>query len=61
VKSVSSGDTITIIQVIDGNSDEFTFGLLGLKAPQLGRRGPKSNNNQPTEDIKDEVCTFDWY
>lgn len=55
MKSVSSGDTITIIQVNEnGSSNEFNFGLLGLKAPQLGRRGPKSNNNQPTQDIKDE-------
>jgi endonuclease YncB( thermonuclease family) len=70
VRAVSSGDTFSILQVAtdgSGNSNEFQFSLMGLKAPQLGRRGnnqQNQNQNQSQqqkpeqEDIKDEAWAF---
>lgn len=60
VRAVSSGDTFSILQVSQDGNTEFQFSLMGLKAPQLGRRGNNQNQNQnqpqkPDEDIKDEV------
>jgi staphylococcal nuclease domain-containing protein 1 len=53
VRAVPSGDTISILQVDpDGTNKEFLFGLLGLKAPSLGRR---ANPNKPDDkDVHDE-------
>jgi len=70
VRAVSSGDTFTILQVANdgsGNNTEFQFSLMGLKAPQLGRRGNNNQNQQPSqsqqqkpeqEDIKDEAWAW---
>jgi hypothetical protein len=64
VRAVSSGDTVTIIQLENGVSNEFQFSLLGLKAPQLGRRAKKNANQQQEKqqaqqqneaEVKDEV------
>eukprot|EP01123_Difflugia_compressa_P005883 TRINITY_DN179_c0_g1_i4.p1 TRINITY_DN179_c0_g1~~TRINITY_DN179_c0_g1_i4.p1 ORF type:complete len:1062 (-),score=234.95 TRINITY_DN179_c0_g1_i4:108-3206(-) len=44
VKSVNSGDTVTIIEVDDINRKqvkEFLFTLIGLKVPQLAKRTPE--------------------
>lgn len=63
VRAVSSGDTFSILQVSQDGNTEFQFSLMGLKAPQLGRRGNNQNQNQnqpqkPDEDIKDEAWAW---